>query len=587
LRGGPLWTVFTFVELLYCFCGKATTRNLSIGIAMAITFIAAIYFFKDGFSVFGNDVPDRRYLAVLPIENIGNNPDIQAICDGLAETFSYRLSELEQYEDSYWVTPASEIRKENVVSASQANRMFGVNLAISATIQTVQDSTRLILELVDADNIRRISTRQVVVPSNDFAMLEFNAVKEMLAMLEIDLQPNVERTIREGVPSNPRAYEYYLKGRASLQKDANLNDLDEAVDYFEQAVVMDSDFVLAYAGLGEAYWSQYEVTGNVEFVTLAETSLDRAISLNDQLAPVQYLFGLVKSGTGQYDESINYFEKSLELDPKYTAAYREMANVYNEIGDTDRALEVYKKVIELKPDYWEGYKDLGVYHLSNGDFENAIQNFETVVSITPDNSKAFSNLGIAYYYQGQNGKAREMFETSLRLDESPLTANNLAGLYYADKMYQKAASMYEIVLKEFPNRYEIWGNYAAAVDLSGNTSNAKQHYKTAIQKAKEQQEVNPNDPLILADIGAYYSDLGERNDAIDYIKKALAINDQNLFVRLRAVTVYENLGMRENAFEWITSAMIEDIESQPELENLARDPAYIELKNQLADQSNN
>jgi len=290
---------------------------------------------------------------------------------------------------------------------------------------------------------------------------------------------------------------------------------------------------------------------------------------------------------GEFEKAARDLEKSLELDPKYTAAYREMANVYNEIGDTDLALEVYKKVIELKPDYWEGFKDLGVYHLSNGDFENAIQNFETVVSITPDNSKAFSNLGIAYYYQGQNGKAREMFETSLRLDESPLTASNLAGLYYADKMYQKAASMYEIVLNEFPNRYEIWGNYAAAVDLSGNTLNAKQHYKTAIQKAKEQQEVNPNDPLILADIGAYYSDLGERNDAIDYIKKALAINDQNLFVRLRAVTVYENLGMRENAFKWITSAMIEDIESQPELENLVRDPAYIELKNQLADQSNN
>lgn len=564
-----------------------TTRNLSVGLTAVMLLIAVLYFLQDGSSLFGNNVPDRRYLAVLPVENIGNNAEMQAICDGLAETFSYRLSELEQYEDSYWVTPASEIRKENVVSASQANRMFGVNLAISASIQTVQDSTRLILELVDADNVRRISTRQVVVHSDNLAMLEFNAVKEMLAMLEIDLKPKVERTIRESVPANPKAYEYYLKGRASLQQDANLNDLDDAIDYFEQAVVMDSDFVLAYAGLGEAYWSQYEVTGNVEYVNLAEISLNRAISLNDQLAPVQYLFGLVKSGTGQYEESIRYFERSLDIDPKYTAAYREMANVFNEIGDTDRALETYQQAIELKPDYWEGYKDLGVYHLSNGDFENAIKNFEEVISITPNNSKAFSNLGIAYYYQGQNDRAREMFEKSLSLDQSPLTANNLAGLYFADKMYQKAVNMYKIVLDEFPNRYEIWGNYATSVDLSGDTSDAKQLYRTAIEKAKEQQEVNPNDPLILADIGSYYSDLKEADDAIDYINKALVINDQNLFIRLRAVTVYENLGMRENALEWITPAMIEDIENQPELKGLAKDPAYIELKNQLVHQTNN
>lgn len=566
---------------------RKTTSYLSAGIAAVSVLIIVLYFSWDLFSGFGDEVLEKRYLAVLPIENIGGNPQMQAICDGLAETFSYRLSELEQYEDSYWVTPASEMRKENVRSASQANRIFGVNLAISASIQTVQDSTRLILELVDADNVRRLSTRQITVHANDLAMLELNAIKEMLKMLEIDIQPNIERTIREGVPSNPKAYEYYLKGRASLQKEMNLDDLTEAIDFFEQAVILDPGFALAYAGLGEGYWRQYEVTGDVEYVDLSETALNRANSLNDQLAPVQHLIGLVKSGTGDYDESINYFTRALDIDPKYTASYREMANVYNEIGDTGRALNTYRKVIELKPDYWEGYKDLGVYHLSNGNFDGAIQNFEEVVSITPNNSKAFSNLGIAYFYKGENDNAREMFEKSLELDPNPLTANNLAGLYFSDKMYREAADMYEIVLEEYPNRYEIWGNYAAAVDLSGDSIQATGLYETAIEKAKQQYEVNPNDPLVLADIGAYYSDLDNSGEAIGFINRALDINDQNLFIRLRAVSIYEKLEMREMALQWISEAMIEDIESQPELQDLANDPAFQALKNQLVNQPNN
>ena len=562
------------------------TRSLSVGVGLVLVVILALYTFGTGWGN-GSEIPDRRYLAVLPIENIGNNPQMQAICDGLAETFSFRLSELEKYEESYWVTPASEIRKENVLSASEANRTFGVNLAISSSIQTVQDSTRLILELIDADNIRRISTRQVVVHSENLSLLELSAVREMIAMLEIDLEPNQEERLQEFIPSDPKAYEFYLKGRANLQDNFTFANLEEAVDRFEQAVLMDPEFALGFAGLGESYWRQYEVTGNTEYVELAEISLERALQINANLAPVQYLLGLLKSGTGNYQESLAHFEEAIDIDPSYTAAYREMAGVFNETGETERALETYREVIRLKPNYTEGYKDLGVFHLSNGNFEEAVIHFQKVVDITPANSKAFSNLGIAYYYQGENEKAKAMYERSLELEPSPLTANNLAGLYFADQMYQEAAEMYEIVLEEFPDRYEIWGNLAAANDFSGDAEGAQQAYGTAIEKAEKQLSVNPNDAVILADIGAYYSDLNQPENARVFIQKALEINDQNLFVRSRAVSVYEKIGERNEALNWITAAMIEDIEMQPELKDLVLDPVYIERKNKLLEQSNN
>jgi tetratricopeptide (TPR) repeat protein len=147
--------------------------------------------------------------------------------------------------------------------------------------------------------------------------------------------------------------------------------------------------------------------------------------------------------------------------------------------------------------------------------------------------------------------------------------------------------MYMIVLDEYPNRYDVWGNYAAAVDLSGDSLEARDLYRTAIEKAKKQSEVNPNDPLILADIGAYYSDLNNVSEARNYINRALEINDQNVFIRLRAVSIYEKLNMREMALQWVSADMIEDIESQPELQDLAEDPAFLALKNQLVNQANN
>jgi hypothetical protein len=93
--------------------------------------------------------------------------------------------------------------------------------------------------------------------------------------------------------------------------------------------------------------------------------------------------------------------------------------------------------------------------------------------------------------------------------------------------------------------------------------------------------------LILADIGAYYSDLNNSNEAKIYIRRALDINDQNLFIRLRAVSIYEKLEMREMALQWVSADMIEDIEAQPELQDLAKDPAFRALKNQLVNQATN
>lgn len=574
--------------------GKSTFPNLAnftktpylVGAIATVLLISSLFFFSYDNSVLNiaTDVPQKKYLAVLPIENIGGHPDMQAICAGLAETFSFRLSEVEQYEDSYWVTPASEMRKENIRSASQANKIFGVNLAISSSIQTIQDSTRLILELIDADNVRRLGTQQIMVHSDNLAGLEQEGVRAMLNMLEIEIRPNMERTLASGIPTEPKAYEYYLKGRASLQNDAGQVILQNAIGHFNQALDIDPNFALAYAGLGESYWRQYVLIGNTDYVEMAESALNRAQSLNDELPPVQYLMGLIKSGTGEYEEAINHYEKAIELDPKYSDAYSGMAKAYNDNGEPGQAVSFYNQAIEVKPNYWAGYRDLGVHYYYRGEMDKAIENFEKVIELTPNNSYAYSNLGGVYYYQGEMEKARRMFERALELDDTPANANNLASVYFVEGKYEEAAEMYGNVVEEWANRYEIWGNYAAATEWSGDEEKAGELYRTAIEKAEQQLEINPNDPIVLADIATYNSDVGNRNEAIQSIEKALAIDDENLRVRQRAISTYENLGMRSEALKWITPGMTSELEGQPEYQSLTDSPEYQELKSEFENQ---
>ncbi len=557
---------------------KGHTGYLVAAVTAVLLVLSLIYMSLNSSLILpGNGVPDKKYLAVLPIENIGENPDLEVISIGLAETFSYRLSELEKYEESYWVTPAGEIRKENVRSATQANKIFGVNLAISSSIQVFGDSTRLILELVDADNIRRLETVQIVVASENLASLEKDGIKAMLAMLDIQINPEINQSINEGDTSNPEAYEYYLRGRAALQIYSSPDSLKQAVELFKRSIALDPEFTLGYSGLGESYWLLYQDTGEVSYVGEAEKALNKALALNENLAPVQTLLGLLKSGTGNYEEAALIFEKVLETDPRYTAALRGLARVYADMGDNAKAVATYQRAIKMKPDYWEGHKDLAIHYLSNGDFEQAIDQFTKVTQITPKNSSAFSNLGAAYLYNGQEEVAREMFVKSMSLDKNPVAANNLAYLYFTGGKYQQAAEMYELVLQEYPNRYQYWGNLAVAYEYSNEKEKSKDAYLTAIDKAQAQLGVNPKNAEVLADLGAYYSDVRDTTRSLEYINRALEIDSESIMVRERAVSTYEKLGLREEALKWINASIMSSIEAQPELEQLIKDPRYQEL----------
>lgn len=529
----------------------------------------------------GQEVPERRYLAVLPIESIGDQPGMQAICDGLAETLSYRLSELEQYDPTYWVAPASELRRESIRTAAQANRRFGVNLAVLSTVQEVGDSLRLIMELVDADQVRRLDSEQVTVHREDLPALERGGVQSMLRMMQIEVDARMTRTLEEGAPSNPRAYEWYLKGMASLQHYASQDSLDSAILHFRESVAADTGFALGYAGLGEASWRKYETTRSAFYLQQARDALDDALERGEELPRVQELYGRLSAGTGDYVQAIMHFTRALEMDPRYHAAYRGLARVYDAQGHPDKAVETYRQAIDLKPDYWEGYKDLGIHYLGKGDYDEAVKQFRRVTDLTPRNSTAWSNLGVAYYYNGQSGPARQMLEHSLELEPNPLTANNLAGFYYWDGLYAEAAEQYEIVLRDLGDRYDIWANLAAAYHWSGEEEKSREAYLQAIERAEEQLEVNPGDAQVMGDLGGYYADVGDTASALDWIRKATALNPQNVRIRQRAVFVYEKVGMREEAMAWIQPAMIADIESQPEFRELVADSAYRNLKQRL------
>ena len=550
-----------------------------------ILLLLIIPFSREFFISLINSTPvsSEKHLLILPFNNIGGDSSRQAFCDGLVETLSSNLTQMEQFQGSLWVVPSSDVTQNKIRSITEAYKMYGVNLVVTGSLQFLNNLLRLTLNLVDAKDLRQLNSSIIDIKSKEISSIQNKAVVKLLEMLHIEMQPELKDIIDAGRTSVPEAYEYYVRGRGNLQRYENPDNVEEAINLFKLATASDTGYALAYAGLGEAFLRKYEITKKSELIDLAMLNAKHALNIDNTLAPVNVTLGMIYSKTGKYELSIQHFKKALSSDPSDAAALPGLAKDYESSNNITEAELTYKRAIKLKPDYWAGYNYLGAFYYRNSQYEDAINEFKEVIRLTPDNYMGYNNLGGIYYLLERWPDAREMFEHSLQIRKSYNIYSNLGTLYYIETNYDKAAKMYEEALKINDNDYLTWGNLGAAYSgIPGKNSEAITTYKNAISLAEQKLKINPKDPDVISNLAAYYIDVGDSAKSLALLNESINISPDNVMVMYRAATIYEHLGDRVKALYWIGKAIENgysrsEIEHQPELKKLVADKRYKDL----------
>jgi tetratricopeptide (TPR) repeat protein len=519
---------------------------------------------------------------VLPFTNVGHDPANEVFCDGLAETLTSKLTQLEQFQGSLWVVPTSELRTRKVTSADQARREFGVTLAVSGSSQRDGDKVHLTLNLVDARTLRQLSSAVVDDNLANLLMLESWLVTKSAQMLRVELKPPMLDVLAAGQTRVPAAYDAYVQGRGALQNYNQLASLDAAIGSFNLALQEDHDYALAYAGLGEAYWRKYQFTRDSQWVGPARTNCERAVELNNQLSPVYVTLGIIHEGTGEYADAVTEFRRALDLDPLSVSAYNGLAQAYDHMGNGGMAEINYKRSIDLQPDYFAGYYLLGRFYYSHGRYTDALTPFDRVFELTPDSYRAANNLGVLYVKLERWPDAKVMFERSVKLEPNYGACSNLGTIYFHEARYSDAANMYEKALESDSREYKVVGNLASAYHWIPNEEKAQVNYRRAVQMAEGKRQINPHDGDVLSDLAVYYGMTGERARALQLIEQALEQSPDDVDVLFRAGEVYEHLGEREKALKSIGMALDhgcsrETVEVAPELRRLRADSRFAAL----------
>jgi len=528
-------------------------------------------------------VPAEKHLLVLPFRNVVGEKAGQDLCDGFLEVLTSELTRLERFQKAFWVAPANEVRKSGVASAREARRSFGANLVLAGSLQRVGGDVTLTMNLIDAGTLRQVRSEVITGAIASFASFQGSLLQGAVGMLDMEIPPDLRRTLAEGGTSNAAAYESYVMGYGRLERYENPESLAAAIELFQRAAALDPGFAQAHAGLGEARWRMSELSSDPALVERALDDCGRALKIAPDLASVHATLGLIYAGKGLVAEAIREFEKALRSDPSDQDATLGLAEAWEVSGKREKAEDIYRSAIALKPGRWTGYSRFGVFYVNTGRLAEAEAMFRKVLDLTPDNIRALNNLMAVYWHMKRTDLARGMFERSIAVRPNAEAYSNWGTLEFFMGHYGEAVKMFERSVRIDPGVSTIWGNLGDSyMAVPGNADKARQAYEKAILLAGREKEINPRNASVRARLATYLMRAGRGEEALVELDEALRLAPAATAVLIKSALIYEKLGMRAKALAAATRFLgaggtVAELEVDPDLARMIGDPEFRKL----------
>lgn len=355
-------------------------------------------------------------LAVLPLEIVGSDPEIEYLSDGITESIINSLSCLPQLR----VIPRNTVfrYKGKVIDSVVVGNDLNAGVIMTGRMMKVGDWLVVKTELVDVLNNAQIWGEQYRRKLTDIFELQDEISKEISDKLKLQLSTEERNKLNKRYTYNEEAYMLYLKGRYCLNK-RTMEWIKKGVDRFKEAIDLDPLFALAYAGLADSYAFLASSTGGrapVDTYPMAKAAALKALELDDTL--------------GEAHSSLGFFQLLYDWD--FPAAERE-----------------YKRAIELSPNYSNSYDGYGFYLKATGNWEAAEENCIKALELDPLSNSFQLSLGWTYYFARRHhdsiNQARKVLEidpdNGFALWHIGMNSLELDQLNYAIECFRKAINL--------------------------------------------------------------------------------------------------------------------------------------------------
>ncbi len=443
-------------------------RRTLLGAAIALVVLAtAAYLFIDSrrptesaARTFGRRATSQpRSLAILPFVNATGDTDAEYLSDGITETL---INTLAQVPGLRVMSRTSVFHyKGRPANPVSVGRELHVSAVVVGRIEEMGDRLVVSAELIDTSDNSLLWGNRYQAPRADLFSVQQSIASEIARMLRLQLGGREQQLLAKRHTADPRAFELYLKGRFQWNK-RDAAGLYKAIEYFNQAIEIDPQYALAYAGLADCYnlldiWAGVPTS---ETFPRAKAAAQKALSIDDDLAEAHTsLAYAIHTYEWDWPAAEKEYMRAIALNPNYATARQWYAEFLTAVGRFPEAEVQGKKALELDP-MSPIINAVFAWNLTMArNSAPAIEQGVRTTQLFPQFMPGHAYLGLAYLEAGRPRDAIEPLRTARKELDIPVFVTWLARAYLASGDRTTA----EKLLRELERKNEDLPPYYMAV----------------------------------------------------------------------------------------------------------------------------
>ncbi len=435
----------------------------------------------DSFHSKSDELNTVNSIAVLPFKNLNNDAEYEYYSTGVVEAINRHLS---QIPDLKVISLTSTDRyKEGDKSAREIGKDLSVSHLLEGSIQRHENLVRLEIRLINVATENQVWAENYDRELKDIFKTQSEIAGQVVLALKSTLSQEEKKILDQRLTENAEAYDLYLKGiyeNRTYTRSGNIR----AIEYFHQAIALDSNYALSYAGLAMGTIARAAIFGAelsaVEALGQAKVFIDKTIELDSELIEGHLWNGFyLLYNNWDFEGAEQAYKKSIVTD--YADALAVYADFLNFTRRHDEALEIAQRLNQIHPFY--------------------------------PNSRMILSL----YYLGRYTEAEEFAQSRLRLFNNYYTLDSYGFLQLNTGNYDEAIQIFQQIFEIENVRYpRILGWMGAAFARAGQTEKAMELVK---ELKAILAESNAGSPAFF--IAVIYAALGEDESALIFLERAL------------------------------------------------------------------
>jgi serine/threonine protein kinase/tetratricopeptide (TPR) repeat protein len=385
----------------------------------------------------GIQKPTKKSVAVLYFENLSGAKEDEYLRDGITEDVITELSKIRGL--NIFSRPTVLSFRDKQVTPGRVGQQLGAAYVLTGTLRRAGARLRISAQLVDTRTDFPLWSERFDREMKDVFEVQDDMARRIAEALRVTLSPEELEALAVKPTENLQAYDLYLRGKSYSRRHTR-QDLEFALQMFENAVVLDPSFALAYASSANACAMFYCTWGRDQvWVDRAREASGKAVALRWDLPEVQISQAWVLYAAELHDEAVRMAKKAIERKRDCESAYYLLCRALFAAGRYQELVDIAEPAIDASGEDYNVYVPI-LNCLGAMGKEEALRNMrqrrmaalQNHLKQVPEDARARILLGSDYAHVGRADDALRELNMAVTL-----RANEASILYNAACLYCK------------------------------------------------------------------------------------------------------------------------------------------------------